>query len=249
MITTPWLPSAPSICLLFQSNAPAEGSRNLSPVIFSGPELNTTPVEGIQLAPPRHGRRGNCSRGASKGAHPGAILSGSSDPIVASNSPLLEWEAYVPPQQTTANGATPSRVTYDLWIWQNRLCSPSRLVYAKTGLSAPRHQVERQLMPATGYFWAVRARIQTGGETRLTEWNRVLLPTHPITRPNQPGSLAAFDYFRFVTPGGVNDESKSELANWKEIFAASTPSSESEAGNPRAEISGWGSLAAEFPGR
>lgn len=178
----------------------------------------------------------------------GPILSGSSDPIVASNPPMLEWEAYVPPQQSATSDATPSRVTYDLWIWQNRLCSPSRLIYAKTGLSAPRHQVERQLKPATGYFWSVRARVQTGGETRYTVWTRVLLPTHPITRPNQPGDLAAFDYFRFVTPGGVNDESKSELGNWREIFAASTPSAESDAGNERADASNWGSLFAEFPG-
>lgn len=178
----------------------------------------------------------------------GPILSGSSDPIVASNPPVLKWEAYVPPRRASTSDTTPSRITYDLWIWQNRLCSPSRLVYVKTALPAPRHQVERRLKPATGYFWAVRARIETGGEIRLTEWTRVLLPTHPNTRPGQPGDLAAFDYFRFVTPGGAIDASKSDLANWEEISATSTPSAESEAGNPRAEFSGWESLFGETPG-
>ncbi|MEI6675230.1 MAG: hypothetical protein WCO57_08645 [Verrucomicrobiota bacterium] len=161
-------------------------------------------------------------------------------PKVASNLPVLEWEAYVPPERATA----PNSVTYDLRVWEMRYGKSARLIYERTALPAPYHQVECRLKPATPHFWSVRARVASGGQTLLTDWSRSRRPCQSFASANRQDAKPAPNYFRFVTSGGINDEAISDFASWRNFFAAGLPASGSGSGSTRDELASWGALFA-----
>jgi len=165
-------------------------------------------------------------------------------PVVASTQPVLEWAPYVPPPSSSSTAA-PSRISYDLWIWDNHFCHPGRLLYERKALPVPRHQVERPLKPGSIYCWSVRARIETNGETRLSDWSCVRDPSKPYTGPDRPGYPPTAAYFHLVTPGGIYQPAPSQLASWKDIFAAGTPTAESDAGSAIAETAEWTDFLAD----
>ena len=150
----------------------------------------------------------------------GAMMSDSNPgleyPVVASSRPVLEWEAFVPPQGPTANNTAPRHITYDLRIWETSQGSPAYLVYERIALPSPIHQVEHRLRYGTRYFWSVRARFEINGETRLTDWSRSLHPYRPFASADRPGEIPASNYFRFATPGS---HTTSGLSRWDEFFA------------------------------
>ena len=139
-------------------------------------------------------------------------------PEVASGQPVLEWAAYVPPRRATPNATQPERVSYDLWIWQSRFGRPPLLVYERTGLPTPKHQVECRLKPDNAYYWSVRARVESGGETRLTAWSCIRRAFNPLTAAAHRDDAAAVSYFRFVTPGSPHDPPPMGCASWMEFF-------------------------------
>ena len=98
--------------------------------------------------------------------------SGSSCWRTDSLQPTLRWEAFPRPLDLDPGNPNPLRdatnVTYELTIWEaGRLSEP---VYAQTGLSEPCHTVGILLKPRQEYCWTVRARFETHGQVRFTQW-------------------------------------------------------------------------------
>ena len=105
-----------------------------------------------------------------------AALFGPARPIAAevpSTTPLLAWEAL--PTPTARWPAEPWERTrdhrYDLRIWADRGGAPDLLVYERSGLAQPRHQVEVPLAPGAQYFWSVRMRWSFDGHPRASRWS------------------------------------------------------------------------------
>lgn len=101
--------------------------------------------------------------------------------------------------------ARAENVRYDLRVWRGSLWLPFPLipskqwglhygerVYERQGLREPWHRIEEPLQPTTLYVWSVRARFELDGETRATEWGRIV-DRHEIS---------GTPYFPFKTPAG-----------------------------------------------
>jgi hypothetical protein len=109
---------------------------------------------------------------------------------VDSLRPTLRWRTHIVPQ-----------ATYDLRIWRGERNAPAELVYAHNALPAPWHTVEASLEPSTLYFWTVRARLDTEGRVRVTDWGVLKLEPPSLYDPAlarvpHPG------FYRFETPRG-----------------------------------------------
>lgn len=99
--------------------------------------------------------------------------------------PTLRWTAF--PRELDREKLDPAilrkigNVTYDLRIWdvstdvRNQLGSEhrrNRIVYERTGLTAPEHALEVPLAPNSQYFWSMRARFVIDGRLMTTRWAR-----------------------------------------------------------------------------
>lgn len=111
-------------------------------------------------------------------------------PAVESLQPTLRWESRSIPS---------GEATYDLRIWQGWLGGPGELVYSRNALVDPWHTIEILLDPSTLYFWTIRERRVTNGQTRVSDW--AVLKMDPsglddrrLARIPHPG------YYRFKTP-------------------------------------------------
>lgn len=87
-----------------------------------------------------------------------------------------------------------SDVTYDLKIWEIEGCERNKLVYERTSLSAPEHQLENPLKPGQRYYWSFRARFTVNDQPMATHW--------AFFDPNgcYPNDITGWLYHRFITP-------------------------------------------------
>ena len=94
-------------------------------------------------------------------------------PKVDSLRPTLAWEAFPRPADRDRDSAGDlermSDIRYDLRI--RRAEHPLDLVYSVEDLRATSHRVSERLASDTTYRWAVRARFELDGATRVTAWN------------------------------------------------------------------------------
>ena len=102
-------------------------------------------------------------------------------------TPTLRWPPVAPPPGL-------ARVTYELRVWRVVHEYPRELVYVREGLPEPQHTLTEPLKPATEYAWTTRARLESDGRVRLSDWRvpygtRFGVLPHPL-------------YARFVTPPG-----------------------------------------------
>jgi len=122
--------------------------------------------------------------------------------LVDSLRPTLRWEAF--PRLTEIDTrmlqSQISHMTYDLKIWRAEGKDPGTLVYARENLSAPLHQIEEPLEPATEYFWTVRVRYALNGQPRRSEWG--------LAGDSSARSLTVPNLFcyRFLTPSRGRDK-------------------------------------------
>jgi hypothetical protein len=93
---------------------------------------------------------------------------------VPTPTPTLRWERF---PTSAAEKKAPDlvarmrRVRYDLIIARESNSASGDIVYAREGLPAPIHTVERPLQPGARYFWSVRARFELDGRERVTDWS------------------------------------------------------------------------------
>lgn len=117
---------------------------------------------------------------------------------VDSLHPTLRWSSF--PRELDRAKLDPalqhkiSSVSYDLKIWEVENCERSRLVYERTGLRLPEHQLEEALKPAQRYFWSFRARFAIDGQPMATRWSFLDL------NGCYPGNITDGMYYRFATP-------------------------------------------------
>jgi hypothetical protein len=118
--------------------------------------------------------------------------------VIDSLRPKLRWGAF--PRELDHRRLDPStlqkvgNVTYDLKIWEAESCERSRLVYERTGLLTPVHQIEESLEPASRYFWSVRAKYTLDGWMMATRW------AHFDPHTCYPNDITDWQYHRFITP-------------------------------------------------
>jgi len=103
-------------------------------------------------------------------------------------------------------------VSYDLQIWRVKGLVPDELVYEREGIPDTTHKIEERLLPATRYYWSVRARFTVDGNTRVSEWSLAMfpgtygfVPFQGCTRSARDearlrGSIPPLNYYRFQTP-------------------------------------------------
>jgi hypothetical protein len=117
-------------------------------------------------------------------------------PPVESARPWLAWEAFPRPEDIAAdtNGVLREvhAVTYDLEIWRDGWPRPGERVYARYGLPEPQHRVEEPLPRGRWLLWTVRARFETAGQPRVTEWSHI----ETTNAPSYPDPR----YYRLFTP-------------------------------------------------
>jgi hypothetical protein len=97
---------------------------------------------------------------------------------VDSLAPRLAWEAIGPDKiiapgktfGTQRSGAEAQDVRYDLRVWHIVDGATPELVYERTALPAPEHQLEQTLEPHTEYLGSVRARFTLDGHPRALDW-------------------------------------------------------------------------------
>lgn len=138
-----------------------------------------------------------------------------SRPKVDSRRPQLRWEPF--PRTLDHERGDPALiakirdVTYDLKIWEPDDDAPGRLVYERTGLPEPSHQVQLSLEPERRYFWTFRARFTVDGQPMATRWAfaRFLGSWEHGPRDERGAHLLEVchsdqidfhNYYRFVTP-------------------------------------------------
>ncbi len=122
-------------------------------------------------------------------------------PQASSLDPVLEWDQFPDEKERQLikenTGGDISEVHYDLRVWQAEKGQPVELVYERSGLASPNHQLEEPLQPDSPYFWSFRACFQLEGRRACTPWAFSASPGAPCTARPIP-----FDnYYRFRTPG------------------------------------------------
>lgn len=123
---------------------------------------------------------------------------GSNFGLVDSLRPRLRWSGF--PRDLDRAQLDPvllrtvRDVTYDVKIWEVPRCERGKLVYERSGLSLPDHQVEEPLKPGQRYYWSFRARFSVNDLSMATRW--------AIFAPNGCYQNEVQDsmYHRFVTP-------------------------------------------------
>jgi hypothetical protein len=105
-------------------------------------------------------------------------------PLVASDRPILAWEAF-PREADTRRDADAvlsgiDNVRYDLRLWEASADGPPRLIYARRDLPGTAHVPEQALTGGRRYFWSVRARFDRAGKTHGTQWGRFRYPAYPL---------------------------------------------------------------------
>ena len=93
---------------------------------------------------------------------------------VDSLQPMLRWQPFPRPEDVKADKSGNlnriQEISYEVRVWKTITGSSGELVYARSGLTSARHQLEEPLKPATKYLWSVRARFVLDGYPRVTEW-------------------------------------------------------------------------------
>ncbi len=116
---------------------------------------------------------------------------------VDSLKPTFRWQAFPRAEDRKADKeGTFGRiegVTYELRIWKTTAGKSGTLVYAREGLKAPHHTLEKSLEPSTKYLWTARAYFEIDGRIRLIEWGLAGNLLRDQTVPNA-------SCFRFKTP-------------------------------------------------
>lgn len=95
---------------------------------------------------------------------------------VSSRKPLLRWERFPRAADRKADPDTMKRVrnvSYDLRIGALTKDAVINTVYERQGLPSPEYRIQIALLPATRYFWIVRARFELDGRQWVTEWSSV----------------------------------------------------------------------------
>jgi hypothetical protein len=93
---------------------------------------------------------------------------------VAPLQPTLRWERFPRDADLRAAPEEMARVRnvrYDLMIARQENAAPVEIVYRRDKLMEPSHAVETPLIPATHYYWTVRASFDIDGRHRVTEWS------------------------------------------------------------------------------
>jgi hypothetical protein len=117
-------------------------------------------------------------------ATPGATMyigPGAQPPVkVDSVTPRLAWAERPAASPSVAAGppaGMPSEdLRYDLRVFEEFDWGPGDLVYEREGLAGSGHRIERELKPATMYFWTIRVRYTVDGEPRATRWSATADP-------------------------------------------------------------------------
>jgi len=130
---------------------------------------------------------------------------------VDSLRPTLRWQAF--PRAVDREKLDPlllqriRDVTYDLKIWDVKGCEREKLVYERTGLSAPEDRLAEPLAPSQRYYWSFRARFTFNGQPMATPWASFggLINEMWPDKPYFAGECYWRDnsdwmYYRFVTP-------------------------------------------------
>lgn len=106
-------------------------------------------------------------------------------PQVASQRPLLSWEAFPRDIDRTGANATTlasiQNVRYDLRVWQVDANAPPKLVYEKRDLTSPSHVLEQSLLAGKHYFWSARARFELNGHVHGTKWGYYRTPYYLLS--------------------------------------------------------------------
>ena len=92
----------------------------------------------------------------------------------ASGGRALSWNSFPTEDYEPLRGRI-TDVTYELRIWKGYAPlrdhrAPETLVYSRSGLSHPLHDVEDALSTHSAYVWSVRARFKLDGRPRATPW-------------------------------------------------------------------------------
>lgn len=142
---------------------------------------------------------------------------------VDSLTPAFVWESFPRPQDVAhADGtaAAFSDVTYDFRLFNGAIglgnvVGPRDVVYERTGLTRPEHQLDTPLDHCQWYFWTVRARFKLFGASRVTEWSGIF---HSLGGKVYPASYRR-DQESLVTAGNFGE---------KLYFPIRTPASKQE---------------------
>lgn len=97
-------------------------------------------------------------------------------PSVSSLQPTLRWKALLPNEKDSSSNSIHdgiSHVRYELRIWREKHGRPVELVYERQDLEDNVHKLAHPLLPASNYFWTVRARFDLEGKRRVSPWSRI----------------------------------------------------------------------------
>lgn len=117
--------------------------------------------------------------------------------------PTLRWETFPRPLDLASGNANPvveaTNVTYELTVWEARRNEP---VLVQTNLPEPAYTFRLPLRSHCEYRWTVRARFETRGQVRFTQWATWDTGTAADLRAAQSGAVRApFGlYYWFRTP-------------------------------------------------
>lgn len=116
---------------------------------------------------------------------------------VESLQPTLSWTPF--PESLQGGEELTDRLEgirelgYELRVWHTENGFSGRLVYSRTDLREPRHQLEEPLEPSERYLWSVRASFLLDGRAQVSEWGLSSPYLRSYTLPNPA-------CFRFRTP-------------------------------------------------
>lgn len=116
---------------------------------------------------------------------------------VDSLQPTLRWQAFPRASDPVDLPYKINKVTYDLQIWSVMGNTRGELVYAKNGLAAPLHKLEKALKSDSNYYWTVRASFQLDQQRRVTQWSFSRVPEFTSCSIKE---IPNNDYFQFITP-------------------------------------------------
>jgi hypothetical protein len=110
---------------------------------------------------------------------------------VDSFQPVFRWQPLSGADERLAGKV--HHLTYELRVWKTIPGQLGQLVYARTGLESPDHELTEALEPSRNYLWSVRAHFVINDRLRVSEWGLAGLPLRNEAVPNQ-------SCFRFRTP-------------------------------------------------
>jgi hypothetical protein len=129
---------------------------------------------------------------------------------IDSLQPTLRWEAF-----------SGTNVTYDLNIWRAGRLAPEAVVYSRSGIPQPSHELEHPLDPSTLYYWSVRTHFTENGKPRITDWSRRSVKHTLLIKIMTAGIAALLDpiadgFYVFITPavGSNRTDSTTPQTKW-----------------------------------